>query len=88
MALPNQQHAELRRVVHNPRILDGEPTLDGTRVPVRTVAEASRLGMTVNEIVDAYPMLDRAAVETALAYYRLNRDEIERHIAENGYPAD
>jgi uncharacterized protein (DUF433 family) len=75
-------------VVRNPRILAGEPTLEGTRVPVRSIVEATRLAMNVDEIVDAYPMLDRRSVETALAFYRQHREEIDRHIAENADPLD
>ena len=35
MALPTQRESWPRRVVRNPRILGGEPTLEGTRVPVQ-----------------------------------------------------
>ena len=35
MAIP---HAEPRRIIKNPRVLHAEPILDGTRIPVRTVA--------------------------------------------------
>jgi uncharacterized protein (DUF433 family) len=83
MALPTQRESWPRRVVRNPRILGGEPTMEGTRVSVRTIVEASRYIGTIDEIVDAYPMLDRASVEAALSFYRLNQDEIERHIAAN-----
>jgi uncharacterized protein (DUF433 family) len=83
MALPTQRESWPRRVVRNPRILGGEPTMEGTRVSVRTIVEASRYIGTIDAIVDAYPMLDRASVEAALSFYRLNQDEIERHIAAN-----
>lgn len=88
MALPTERQPWPRRVVRNPRILDGEPTLEGTRVPVRTVVEAARLAMTPDEIVDAYPMLDRRAVDLALTFYWQHRDEIDRHILENADPLD
>jgi uncharacterized protein (DUF433 family) len=88
MALPTERHTWPRRIVRNPRILDGEPTLEGTRVPVRTIVEATRLAMTLDQIIDAYPMLDRRAVETALAFYRDHREEIDRHIFENADPPD
>ena len=88
MALPTERQSWPRRVVRNPRILDGEPTLEGTRVPVRTIVEATRLAMTPDDIVDAYPMLDLRAVETALAFYRHHREEIDRHILENADPPD
>jgi uncharacterized protein (DUF433 family) len=88
MALPSQRESWPRRVVRNPRILGGEPTLEGTRVPVRTVVEAVRYIGPVDEIVEAYPMLDRASVEAALDFYRQNRDEIDRYIVENQDPPD
>ena len=83
MALPTQRESWPRRIVRNPRILGGEPTLEGTRVPVGTVVEATRYIGPIDEIVRAYPMLDRSAVEIALNFYRHNQDEIDRHIVEN-----
>jgi uncharacterized protein (DUF433 family) len=83
MALPSQRETRPRQVVHDPRILDGEPTLQGTRVPVRSVVLAVRFSDDVDEVLEAYPMLDRASVAAALAYYDRHRDEIDRHIAEN-----
>lgn len=88
MALPTQRESWPRRVVRNSRILGGEPTLEGTRVPVRTVVEAVRYIGPVDEIVRAYPMLDHASVEIALDFYRQNRDEIDRYIVENQDPPD
>ena len=88
MALPTQRESGPRRVVRTPRILGGAPTMEGTRGPVRTIVEATRYIGSVDEIVDAYPMLDRVAVEIALDFYRLNQDEIDRHIVENQDPPD
>ena len=86
MALPRQRQLSPRRIVRNPRILSGEPTLEGTRVPVRSIVVASRYLETIDEIVDAYPMLDRESIEAALAFYQANQDEIDRHIVENEDP--
>lgn len=83
MALPSQRESWPRRVVRNPRILGGEPTLEGTRVPVRTVVEATRYIGPIDEIVKGYPMLDRTSVEVALDFYRRNQDEIDWHIGAN-----
>lgn len=83
MALPTQRESWPRRVVRNPRILGGEPTLEGTRVPVRTIVEATRYIGPIDEIVSGYPMLDHTSVEIALDFYRRNQDEIDRYIAEN-----
>ena len=86
MALPTQRESWPRRVVRNPRILGGEPTMEGTRVPVRTIVEATRYAKDIDDIVRGYPMLDRVAVETALSFYEQNRDEIDRYIEENEDP--
>src|SRR4051812_3188916 len=83
MALPTRRALAPRRVVRNPRILGGEPTLEGTRVSVRTVVVATRFAKSIDEIVRGYPMLDRTSIEEALAFYRQHRDEIDRYIAEN-----
>ena len=86
MALPIQRQTSPRRIVRNARILGGEPTLEGTRVPVRSIVVATRFLESIDEIVDAYPMLDRESVEAALAFYRTHQAEIDRHIAENEDP--
>ena len=72
-----------RRAARNPRILGGEPTMAGTRVPVRTIVEATRYIGSIDEIVQAYPMLDRTSVEIALDFYRRNQAKIDGHIAAN-----
>lgn len=71
------------RIVRNPRILDGEPTVEGTRVPVRSIVLAQRLYADADRVARAFPTLNRAAVEAALFFYAGHRAEIERAIAEN-----
>ena len=83
MALPIQRQTSPRRIERNPRILSGEPTLEGTRVPVRSIVVAQRHLASIDEIVDAYPMLDHESVEAALAFYTAHQDEIDRYIVEN-----
>jgi uncharacterized protein (DUF433 family) len=85
MALPTQRESWPRTVVRNPRILGGEPTLEGTRVPVRTIVEATRYIGPIDEIVRAYPMLDRGSVEVALEFYRQIQAEIDSHITANAH---
>ncbi len=68
-------------IVHNPRILGGEPTLAGTRVSVRTVVQLSRVYPAMYDLLDALPTLDAEDVRVALAYHDAHRDEIERWIA-------
>ena len=83
MALPTQRESWPRRVVRNPHVLGGEPTLEGTRISVRTVVEALRYNDTIEDVLRGYPMLDRQAIERALDFYRRHQYEIDRYILEN-----
>lgn len=83
MATRARSHQAPDRIVRDPRVLDGEPTVQGTRVPVRSIILAHQYYGDVARVCQAYPSLDRAAVEEALAFYRANLAEIDRYIAEN-----
>ena len=72
-----------RQIVRDPRILDGEPTIGGTRVPVRSVVQVFQVERDLDAVGEAFPMLDRSSIERALAFYSAHRDEIDRYIAEN-----
>lgn len=48
--------------------MDGVPCIRGLRIPVATVVGMVADGMTVEEILAAYPDLDAADVEEALRY--------------------
>ncbi len=62
---------------------NGEPTIRGTALTVRTIIESTRIGESVEEILDAYPILTRAQVHDALSYYYDHAAEIEQYIREN-----
>lgn len=72
-----------RTIVRNPRILFGEPTVEGTRIAVRHIVLDMYGYGSVEGVLSALPPLRAGDVETALQYYREHRDEINRHIAEN-----
>jgi uncharacterized protein (DUF433 family) len=46
----------------NPNVLGGRPVFRGTRVPVETVFENLADGLSVDEIVESYPSLDKKDV--------------------------
>ena len=46
----------------------GDPCITGTRVPVTTIVGSLADGMTLNEILEAYPQLVVADIQAALAY--------------------
>jgi uncharacterized protein (DUF433 family) len=48
--------------------MDGVPCIRGLRIPVATVVGMVADGMTVHEILAAYPDLEAADVEEALRY--------------------
>ena len=53
----------------------------GTRIPVSLILWLTRDGMSVEEIVEAYPHLRRSDVHDALAYAYDHLDEIEEDLA-------
>ncbi|HEY7062004.1 MAG TPA: DUF433 domain-containing protein [Chloroflexota bacterium] len=81
MALP--QPVQFPHVVRDPRILGGEPTVKGTRVPVRAIVLFLRYNGDLAHIFEAFPRLTQTDVDQALAFYQANQAEIERHIREN-----
>lgn len=70
-------------VERRPDVLDGKPTIKGTRLPLWQLAERLKLGDSPDDLLDAYPHLSAAAVYDALSYYYDHRPEIERQIEEN-----
>jgi|SRR6266508_2515246 len=67
-----------------PGVCGGEPVIVGTRFPVRSVVTSiSRLGMTPEEMVKAWPYLTLAHVHDALSFYQDHRVVIDRAIREN-----
>jgi uncharacterized protein (DUF433 family) len=83
MATTNDQEAKFPRIAHDPRILFGEPCIQGTRIPVRIIVEYYALYGDIERVQRALPHLERADIDEALQYYSANRTEIDRYIAAN-----
>ncbi len=87
-----REQVRARTIVRNPRILFGEPIIEGTRIPVRSVVLYHYGYGNVEGVLQALPTLTAPDVETALQYYRAHREEINQHIAEStegeGIPYD
>lgn len=75
-----------RYVVRDPRILGGEPIIDGTRTPVRSIVEMWRMGTVPEEIPLHYPHLTLAQVFDALSFYQDYMTEINDYIERNRVP--
>jgi uncharacterized protein (DUF433 family) len=69
-------------IVKEPAIRGGRPIIANTGVTVRTIVGYYKLGLTPEETADELG-LDLAGVYAALAYYHLNRAEIEADILAN-----
>lgn len=61
------------------KLRGGRPIIAGTGVTVRTIVGYYKLGLTPEETADQMD-LDLALVYAALAYYHLNKDELEADI--------
>jgi uncharacterized protein (DUF433 family) len=57
-------------VVRDPDILAGRAVMRGTRVPVDVVFENLADGLTLDEILESYPTLDRADVLALIEHAR------------------
>ena len=56
------------RITVNPQQMGGVPCLRGLRIPVATVVGMVAEGMTIEEILKAYPDLEEADIRDALAF--------------------
>ena len=69
-------------IVRTPGILGGKPHIRGHRVAVHRVAGWWRLGLSVEEIGQELSTLSPAEIFAALAYYHLNKVEIDGYLEE------
>ena len=68
---------DLDRIDLDPRVMGGKPRIRGTRVTVGTVVGLLASGRSMAEILEAYPYIEKADVEAALAYAAWRVEEIE-----------
>ena len=69
------------RIVRDPRIQFGEPTVRGSRTTVSSIVLAAQAGDGVAGILRGFPHLTAEDVADALAFYVQDRAEIEQIIA-------
>lgn len=71
----------LTRITVDPNVMGGKPCLRGLRVTVGTVVGLMAAGHTEDEILRAYPYLEREDLREALAYAAWRTQEIEVPLA-------
>ena len=62
-----EDEAWRKRVVCDPGIMDGEPCIKGTRIPV-SILVGSLAEVSVGELLKEYPQLTREDIQAALWY--------------------
>ena len=58
----------IERITHDPVVMGGRPYIRGMRVTVGTVVGLLAAGRSTEEILEAYPYLEREDVQAAVAY--------------------
>ena len=56
------------RITVNPKQMGGLPCIRGLRIPVTTIVAMIADGITIAEILDAYPDLEQEDIREALRY--------------------
>jgi uncharacterized protein (DUF433 family) len=58
----------LDRITINPEICNGKPTVRGRRITVETILQYLSAGDTLEEVLVAYPFLEKEDIEACIAY--------------------
>ena len=58
----------MERIVVDPAICNGRPTIQGTRITVQTVLEFLGAGDSIEDILTEYPSLTREDILASLRY--------------------
>lgn len=64
-------------------VCGGEPCIVRTRIPVWTLVQLRKNGLSEVDILQAYPTLNAEDLVEAWSYYRSHRAEIEQQILHN-----
>lgn len=59
---------DLSRITQDPAVMGGRPCIRGMRVTVGTIVGLLAVGQTQEQILVAYPYLEREDIGAALAY--------------------
>lgn len=68
------------RITHDPAVMSGKPCIRGMRVTVATVVGLLASGESRERILQAYPYLEAADLDEALAYAAWRLQEREEQL--------
>jgi len=64
-----QQNIDLlKRITVDPTVMVGKPTIRGLRITVEQILKALAGGVTVDELLEDYPELEREDIQAVLLY--------------------
>jgi len=72
---------QLKRITFDPQIMGGKPCIRGKRVTVGTIVGLIATGETIDDILAAYPYLEREDIMEALSYAAWRAEEREIPLA-------
>jgi len=58
----------LKRIMVDPTVMVGKPTIRGLRIPVEQILKALANGVTVDELLEDYPELEKEDIQAVLLY--------------------
>ncbi|MDH3503529.1 MAG: DUF433 domain-containing protein [Nitrospirota bacterium] len=68
---------QLARITHSPEIMGGRPCIRGLRVTVGTIVGLLASGHAVDDVLAAYPYLEKEDIQAALSYAAWRAEEQE-----------
>ena len=68
-------------LVRTPGICGGRLRIDGTRMTVNQIITMHKQGLSVEDIVEAYPQRTLSEIYTVLAWYYAHKDDVDRELA-------
>ena len=66
------------RIIRDPKILVGKPTIKGTRIPVSLILNQIAHGYNFDRIIEAYPNLTKEDIVAAIKYSEAQIEAIVR----------
>ena len=67
----------LSLITHDPEVMGGRPCIRGMRVTVGTLVGLLASGHSTDDILEAYPYLEKEDVQAALTYAAWRAEEVE-----------
>jgi uncharacterized protein (DUF433 family) len=74
---------DIARITHDPAVMGGKPCIRGLRVTVGTVLGLLAAGQSRERILKAYPYLEPADLDAALAYAAWRMEEREEPLVKS-----